>query len=129
MYKILYGASCKYFNRSNAKPALATDAYQQAPAELRNVSIAQTRSLLLLHISREQGKMQQDVFQSLKRGVQLTHLWKSGISPISDRRAFPQKHEQVTFQWKCAVFLDQNTNTSLVSSPAGRAKIEQVTSR
>jgi hypothetical protein len=46
--------------------------------------------------------------QSRRRGVQVTHFSKTGISPNLDRAGLPEKQEQVTWQLKLAAPFDQN---------------------
>ena len=49
-------------------------------------------------------------FQSQTGGVQVTHLWKSGISPIVSRAALREKQEQVTWQLKSGPSFDQQSS-------------------
>ena len=49
-------------------------------------------------------------FQSPTGGVQVTHLWKAGISPIVGRAALREKQEQVTCQSKSATPFDQQSS-------------------
>jgi len=50
----------------------------------------------------------QHAFTPGKGGMQVTHLWKSGISPILNRAGLAEKQEQVTSQLKFGVSCDQN---------------------
>jgi len=56
----------------------------------------------------ESDIVKKDGFQSLYGGMQVTHLWKSGISPILNRAGLAEKQEQVTSQLKFGVSCDQN---------------------
>jgi hypothetical protein len=47
---------------------------------------------------------------STERGVQVTYLWKAGISPIVSRAALREKQEQVTCQLKSAPSFDQQSS-------------------
>jgi hypothetical protein len=55
-------------------------------------------------------------FQSQAGGVQVTHLWKLGDSPIVSRADFPEKQEQVTCQLKSAPSFDQQSSKELNTS-------------